>query len=54
MRLHGFSAEAASLIALFDASPYFADAEMRSPLMQGPDPGLQRFDISVKLRKGAT
>ncbi len=54
VRLHGFSSEAASLIALFDSSPYFGDAELRSPLMQGPSPALQRFDISFKLRKGAT
>jgi general secretion pathway protein L len=54
VRLHGFSAEAASLIALFDSSPYFADAQFRAPLMQGPTPGQQRFDLSVKLRKGAS
>ncbi|HEY4943389.1 MAG TPA: PilN domain-containing protein [Rhizomicrobium sp.] len=54
VRLHGFSAQAASLIPLFDSSPFFADAELRSPLMQGPSPALQRFDISFKLRKGAS
>src|SRR5262249_19780012 len=54
VRLHGFSSEAASLIALFDSSPYFADAQFRSPLMQGPSPALQRFDVSVKLKKGAS
>ncbi|HEY0301681.1 MAG TPA: PilN domain-containing protein, partial [Rhizomicrobium sp.] len=54
VRLHGFSAEAASLIGLFDSSPYFSDAELRSPLMQGPSPALQRFDVSFKLKKGAT
>jgi general secretion pathway protein L len=54
IRLHGFSAEAASLIALFDASPHFSDAQFRSPLMQGPTPNAQRFDLSVKLRGDAT
>ncbi|MEJ1968870.1 MAG: PilN domain-containing protein [Rhizomicrobium sp.] len=54
VRLHGFSASAASLIAKFDSSAYFRDAEMRSPLMQGPTNGTQRFDISFKLRKPAT
>lgn len=54
VRLHGFSAQAASLIALFDASPFFTDAQFRSPLMQGATPGQQRFDLSVRLRKGAT
>jgi general secretion pathway protein L len=54
VRLHGFSAQAASLIALFDSSPYFSDAQFRAPMMQGPTPNLQRFDLSVRLRKGAT
>jgi general secretion pathway protein L len=54
VRLHGFSNQAASLIALFDASPDFADAQFRSPLMQGPTPTLQRFDLSMRLRKPAT
>ncbi|MEI9997226.1 MAG: PilN domain-containing protein [Rhizomicrobium sp.] len=54
VRLHGFSPEAASLIALFDAAAFFSDAQFRSPLMQGPSPGLQRFDLSVRLKKGAT
>jgi general secretion pathway protein L len=50
VRLHGFSATASSLIALFDSSPYFQDAQLRAPLVQGPKPGLQRFDISFKLK----
>ena len=54
VRLHGFSAQAASLIALFDSSPFFSDAQFRSPLMQGPNPALQRFDVSFRLRRGAT
>jgi hypothetical protein len=54
VRLHGFSAEAASLIGLFDSSPYFADAQFRAPLMQGPSAALQRFDVSFKLKKGAS
>jgi len=54
IRLHGFSNQAASLIALFDASPDFADAQFRSPLMQGPAPNSQRFDLSMRFRKPAT
>ena len=50
VRMHGFSTSAASLIALLDSSPYFRDAEFRSPLMQGPSAALQRFDIAFKLR----
>jgi general secretion pathway protein L len=54
VRLHGFSAQAPALIGLFDSSPYFSDAEFRAPLMQGPTATLQRFDLSFKLRKGAS
>jgi general secretion pathway protein L len=51
VRLHGFSGQAASLIALFDSAPAFTDAQFRAPLMQGPTPSLQRFDLSMRLRK---
>jgi general secretion pathway protein L len=54
IRLHGFSAQAPALISRFDSSPFFTGAQFRSPLMQGPNPQLQRFDLSFKLRKGAT
>ena len=50
IRIHGFSASAASLIGLLDSSPYFRDAEFRSPLMQGPNASSQRFDIGFTLR----
>lgn len=50
VRIHGFSASAASLIALFDSSRYFYDAQLKAPLMQGPDARLQRFDIAFKTR----
>lgn len=51
VRLHGFSSQAAALIALFDSAPDFADAQFRSPLMQGPSSALQRFDVSFRLKK---
>ena len=51
VRMHGFSSSAASLIAVFDNSPDFHDAEMRSPLMQGPTGATQRFDMAVKVRQ---
>ena len=51
VRIHGFSDSAASLIAKFDSSPDFGDAQFRSPLMQGAVPGTQRFDISLKLKR---
>jgi general secretion pathway protein L len=54
VRVHGFSAQAPALIARFDSSPFFTGAEFRAPLMQGPSAQLQRFDLSFKLRKGAS
>jgi general secretion pathway protein L len=53
VRIQGLSNSAASLIALFDASPLFADAQFRAPLMQAPGQGIERFDLSFKIRKGA-
>ncbi|HEY2034724.1 MAG TPA: PilN domain-containing protein [Rhizomicrobium sp.] len=50
VRIHGFAHAAASLIAAFDASPMFSDAQFRSPLMQGPSGDLERFDMSFKVR----
>jgi general secretion pathway protein L len=54
IRIHGFSDSAASLIARFDSSPDFGDAQFRSPLMQGAAPGTQRFDISLKLKRSGS
>jgi general secretion pathway protein L len=53
VRVQGLSNSAASLIAIFDASPLFTAAEFRAPLVQAQAPGLERFDLSFKLRKGA-
>lgn len=53
IRISGFSDSASSLIALFDASPLFGDAQFRAPLMQGSNAGQERFDMSFKIRKGA-
>jgi general secretion pathway protein L len=53
VRIHGMSNAAASLIAQFDGSALFSDAEFRSPLMQGPNAGTERFDMSFKIRGGA-
>jgi hypothetical protein len=50
VRIRGLSNSAAALIALFDTSPMFADAQFRAPLMQGPRAGLERFDMSFQLR----
>jgi general secretion pathway protein L len=53
VRIAGLSNSAAALIALFDASPLFTDAQFRAPLVQAPGAGLERFDMSFKIRKGA-
>jgi len=50
VRLHGYSADASSLIGLIDSSRDFRDAQLRAPLVPGPKPGLQRFDISFKFK----
>lgn len=52
VRIQGLSNSAASLIAIFDASPLFTAAEFRAPLVQAQGPGLERFDLAFKLRKG--
>ncbi len=49
VRIKGLSGSAASLIALFDASPLFGDAQFRAPLMQAQG-GLDQFDLSFRLR----
>jgi general secretion pathway protein L len=54
VRIHGFAHAAESLIAQFDASPLFGDAQFRSPLMQGPNVGLERFDLSFKIKAAAS
>ncbi len=54
VRIHGLAARAASLIAQFDASPDFTEAQFRAPLMQAPNAGMQRFDLSFKLKGGAS
>ncbi len=50
--IQGVSNAPATLIALFDASPLFADAQFRAPLMQVPG-GQERFDMALRIRKGA-
>lgn len=52
IRIHGLSNSASNLIALFDNSPAFTNAEFRSPVMQGPAKELERFDMSFDLKGG--
>ncbi|HWD28596.1 MAG TPA: PilN domain-containing protein [Rhizomicrobium sp.] len=53
VRVRGYSNAASSLIAIFDASPLFANAEFGAPLVQAQGRGLEQFDLSFKLRGGA-
>ncbi|HEY1707119.1 MAG TPA: PilN domain-containing protein [Rhizomicrobium sp.] len=53
VRVVGLSNSAASLIAAFDASPLFSDAQFRAPLVQSQD-GADQFDLSFKLRQRAS
>ena len=52
VRIHGYSPAASSLIALFDNSQFFTNAQFRAPLMQGQN-GLERFDLSFDVKGGA-
>ncbi|MBV8978728.1 MAG: PilN domain-containing protein [Alphaproteobacteria bacterium] len=49
IRIEGYSRAAADLIAAFDRSPYFANAQFAAPVTQGSAPGIERFDLSVEL-----
>ena len=53
VRLQGYSNNASGLIAIFDASPLFAGAEFRAPLVQAPDKNTEQFDLAVKLRRSS-
>jgi general secretion pathway protein L len=53
VRLQGYSSAAPSLIGLFDASPLFTAAEFRAPLVQAQGPGLEQFDLALKVRGSA-
>ncbi|HEY1707672.1 MAG TPA: PilN domain-containing protein [Rhizomicrobium sp.] len=52
VELIGLSKSAASLIAQFDSSPLFANAQFRAPLTQGPLPATDRFDLAFRVREG--
>ncbi len=53
VRIRGFSNEASSLIARFDNSPLFVNAQFRSTLTKGPTNDLERFDLSFEVKDGA-
>jgi general secretion pathway protein L len=52
VRIRGYSDAASGLIAIFDASPLFVNAEFGAPLVQAQTRDLEQFDLSFKLRGG--
>ena len=50
VRIRGFSSSASALIALFDKSAIFANAQFRAPLTQGQQSGIERFDLSFQVK----
>lgn len=52
LHLRGYSKNASGLIALLDASSWFANARFTAPLVPGQTPGLERFNLMLDLRAG--
>lgn len=50
LRIRGFSKAASGLIALLDASPWFANARFAAPLTPGGTLAAERFDLTIDLR----
>lgn len=51
VQISGLSKAASSLIGLIDRSPYFEKPGFRSPVTEDPRTGLERFGISLEIRK---
>jgi len=51
INISGFSEGAASLVGLFDASPYFNDATLTSPISLDPVEARERFSMQMRVRK---
>ncbi len=51
LKLEGYSKAASDLIAIFDRSGAFADAQFTAPLTQDTRAGIERFDLSLKVRR---
>jgi len=49
IRIEGYSRAASDLIAVFDRSGRFANAQFAAPVTQGAAPGVERFDLSFDL-----
>jgi general secretion pathway protein L len=51
IRISGYSHSASDLIAAFDRSGRFANAQFAAPVTQGPSPGVERFDLTFEIAK---
>jgi len=49
IRIEGFSHSASDLIAVFDRSGRFANAQFAAPVTQGASPGVERFDLTFEI-----
>lgn len=53
VEIAGLADDAPSLIAKLEASKLFKDVKFRSPVMRRPEMGKDRFEITMKLERGA-
>ena len=51
IRIEGTSRSASDLIAVFDRSGRFTNAQFAAPVTQGAEPGVERFDLSFEVAK---
>jgi general secretion pathway protein L len=49
IRIDGYSRSASDLIAIFDRSGKFANAQFAAPVTQGTAPGIERFDLTFDI-----
>jgi general secretion pathway protein L len=49
IRISGYSHSASDLIAIFDRSGKFANAQFAAPVTQGAGPGVERFDLTFEV-----
>ena len=53
IRIEGYSRSASDLIAVFERSGRFTNAQFAAPVTQGPTPMIDRFDLSFEIAGGA-
>jgi general secretion pathway protein L len=49
IRVEGFSRSASDLIAVFDRSGHFTNAQFAAPVTQSATPGIERFDLTFEI-----